>query len=213
MGRVGSALPCSRRRSRRRSSRSRCLRGWLAVPPEWSPWAPLDLDAAPNLLTRHKLEQLSDDGELCARVLAQADDDLPAVTRRGHRRGVRLARCRHDRADRERGRRAVLADVPRGRVARALGEAHAWRPQPSGTSRRRCSGSSISAATRAAICTAGRTRTRSRHATAEAFDVAGFVLADGRRIRVLGDWNDELAPRQASCAKCATAPANSSTEC
>ena len=35
--------------------------------------------------------------------------------------------------------------------------------------------------------------TRSRHATAEAFDVAGFVLADGRRIRVLGDWNDDSA--------------------
>ena len=35
--------------------------------------------------------------------------------------------------------------------------------------------------------------TRSRHATAEAFDVAGFVLADGRRIRVLGDWNEDSA--------------------
>jgi hypothetical protein len=30
--------------------------------------------------------------------------------------------------------------------------------------------------------------TRSRHATAEAWDVAGFVLADGRRIRVARDW-------------------------
>ena len=35
--------------------------------------------------------------------------------------------------------------------------------------------------------------TRSRHATAEAFDVAGFVLADGRRIRVLGDWHKDSA--------------------
>lgn len=32
---------------------------------------------------------------------------------------------------------------------------------------------------------------RSRHATADALDVAGFVLADGTRISVLGDW-----PRQ-----------------
>ncbi|MGN3974090.1 extensin family protein [Tsuneonella sp. SYSU-LHT278] len=29
----------------------------------------------------------------------------------------------------------------------------------------------------------------SAHATAEAIDVAGFVLADGRRISVLGGWN------------------------
>lgn len=33
--------------------------------------------------------------------------------------------------------------------------------------------------------------TRSRHATAEALDVAGFVLADGRRIRVLGGWSGD----------------------
>jgi hypothetical protein len=30
--------------------------------------------------------------------------------------------------------------------------------------------------------------THSRHATAEAFDLAGFVLADGQRIRVVSDW-------------------------
>ena len=34
---------------------------------------------------------------------------------------------------------------------------------------------------------------RSAHATAEAIDVSGFVLADGRRITVLGDWNDGSA--------------------
>ena len=31
---------------------------------------------------------------------------------------------------------------------------------------------------------------RSAHASAEAVDVAAFVLADGRRISVLADWND-----------------------
>lgn len=34
------------------------------------------------------------------------------------------------------------------------------------------------------------TERRSAHATAEAIDVAGFVLADGRRISVLGGWAD-----------------------
>ena len=33
------------------------------------------------------------------------------------------------------------------------------------------------------------TERRSAHATANAIDVSGFVLADGRRITVLGDWN------------------------
>ncbi len=35
---------------------------------------------------------------------------------------------------------------------------------------------------------AGTSR-RSAHATADAIDISGFVLADGRRITVLGDWN------------------------
>jgi hypothetical protein len=35
---------------------------------------------------------------------------------------------------------------------------------------------------------AGTTR-RSAHATAEAIDISGFVLADGRRITVLGNWS------------------------
>jgi hypothetical protein len=30
---------------------------------------------------------------------------------------------------------------------------------------------------------------RSAHATAQAVDIAGFVLADGRKISVLGEWN------------------------
>lgn len=32
---------------------------------------------------------------------------------------------------------------------------------------------------------------RSAHATANAIDVSGFVLADGRRITVSGNWNDQ----------------------
>lgn len=35
---------------------------------------------------------------------------------------------------------------------------------------------------------------RSAHATANAIDVSGFVLADGRRITVAGDWEDK-SPR------------------
>lgn len=37
---------------------------------------------------------------------------------------------------------------------------------------------------------AGSSR-RSAHATANAIDISGFVLADGRRITVAGNWNDK----------------------
>ncbi len=33
----------------------------------------------------------------------------------------------------------------------------------------------------------------SEHATADAIDIAGFRLADGTRVRVLGDWNGDAA--------------------
>jgi hypothetical protein len=33
----------------------------------------------------------------------------------------------------------------------------------------------------------------SEHATGNAIDIAGFVLEDGRRISVLGDWDGEDA--------------------
>ncbi len=36
-------------------------------------------------------------------------------------------------------------------------------------------------------------RRRSQHATADALDIAGFVLEDGRRIRLLSDWQAQSA--------------------
>ena len=48
----------------------------------------------------------------------------------------------------------------------------------------------------------------SQHATASAFDIAGFVMQDGRQVNVLDDWDNETAPdssqflrevHQASC--------------
>ena len=38
---------------------------------------------------------------------------------------------------------------------------------------------------------AGRQGRRSRHATADAFDFAGVVLANGHRVRIAADWDGE----------------------
>lgn len=48
-------------------------RGWLEVPPQWNPWAPLDIKAAPNWLTGYKLMRLRSDPELCAQALSSSD--------------------------------------------------------------------------------------------------------------------------------------------
>ena len=44
-------------------------RGWVPLPAEWNPWAPLDVRASPNLLTRYKLGRLQEDPALCDQVL------------------------------------------------------------------------------------------------------------------------------------------------
>jgi hypothetical protein len=42
----------------------------------------------------------------------------------------------------------------------------------------------------------GRTGRLSQHAFANAIDVSGFVLADGRRVTVLGGWNGDARDRE-----------------
>jgi hypothetical protein len=167
-------------------------RAWLVVPPEWSPWAPLELDHEPNFITRFKLGRLSREPELCASVLASA-----AMTYRPVPDEVTGPQCGlFDAVTIDRTASAV--DAPflltcRAAVSLALWEKHAVAPAAakhlaSPVQRLEHFGSY------ACRNVYGRPNaTRSRHATAEAFDVAGFVLADGRRIRVLGDWAEDSA--------------------
>ncbi len=164
-------------------------RGWVEVPPEWNPWVALDIAAEPNLLTRYKLGRLDQDGALCRIVLGATDMDFEVLT------------------DRETGPSCGLQDAVRVRttpsqvedfsltcrtaVSLALWERHVVQPAAlehfgqavvhfEHFGRNSCRN------------VYGRPNvTRSRHATAEAWDVAGFVLADGRRIRVVRDWQPE----------------------
>jgi hypothetical protein len=167
-------------------------RAWLSVPPEWSPWAPLDVNAPPNLVTRYKLSRLSRDAELCESVLADA-----AMTYLPLPDEVTGPQCGlFDAVTIERTASEVgppFSLTCRTAVSLALWEKHAVAPAAE-----RHFGSPVRRlehfGSYACRNVYGRPdATRSRHATAEAFDVAGFVLADGRRIRVLGDWNEESA--------------------
>jgi hypothetical protein len=165
-------------------------RGWVSIPPAWSPWVELDLVAPPNLMTRYKLAQLSGDRELCSRVLATADLRFRPVPDRatGPSCGV-FGAVTIERSAHEVGTPFTL--TCRAAVSLALWERHAVAPAAQRhfalpVQRVEHFGSY------ACRNVYGRpSATRSRHATAEALDVAGFVLADGRRIRVLADWEDE----------------------
>jgi hypothetical protein len=167
-------------------------RGWLAIPPEWSPWVALDLEAAPNFLTRYKLARLSNDRDLCARVLASAEMTYQAVPDE-----VTGAQCGlFDAVTVER----TASDIgqPFSLTCRAAVSLALWEKHTVAPAAERHFGARVQRLEHFGSYSCrnvyGRPdATRSRHATAEALDVAGFVLDDGRRIRVLGDWSDDGA--------------------
>ncbi|WP_339511775.1 extensin-like domain-containing protein [Pseudomonas sp. RL_15y_Pfl2_60] len=162
-------------------------RGWVPLSDAWNPWAPLDVGAQPNWLTRFKLMRLRDDPELCERVLSGSglqvvkQQDSPAD-----------ARCPLQNVVRVQGgdlglSSSFLASCPLA-VAFALFERHGLQPAAQAVY-----GQKVSQVDHLGSFACRNIYNRengalSRHASADALDIAGFRLADGRRISVLKDW-------------------------
>lgn len=162
-------------------------RGWVPLPADWNPWAPLDVRASPNLLTRFKLGRLQDDPALCDQVLETS--------------GLRVSRQADSAADaacplrnvlRVQGAQvglssSFLASCPLA-VAFALFERHSLQPAAQavfGQAVTRVEHLGSFACRNIYNRAEGRL---SQHASANALDIAGFRLADGRSISVLKDW-------------------------
>jgi len=161
--------------------------GAIEVPPDWNPWAPLDVSAEPNFLTRHKLNRLSKSSQQCQQVLATTNieyerlDDRSTGPACGFFNAVRI-----DKTSSAIGK--PFSFSCRAAVSLALWERHVLAPAA-----QKHFGQSVAALEHFGSYSCrnvyGRAHaTRSQHATAEALDVAGFVLEDGQRIRVLKDW-------------------------
>jgi hypothetical protein len=162
--------------------------GHITVPPSWNPWAPLEIAAQPKWLTRYKLQRVASHPALCSAVLSGSTLDHTALPDNdtgdgcGWQAAVRIgdARFAPD----------FTLTCPAA-VSLAMWERHVLDPasqarfgQP--VARVEHLGSY---ACRNVRGSGGEGSRRSQHASASAFDVAGFRLADGRRIRVLTDWN------------------------
>lgn len=165
----------------------------LVVPDRWNPWAPLRLDEAPNLLTRFKLSRASADDGACRVALGQAEMTYVPVPDRSTGPG-----CGFDNAVRiERSSIAVgeaFALSCRAALSLAMWERHALQQAAEAHLGTRVSGIRHygSYACRNLYDDPGRRR--SRHATADALDIAAFDLADGRRVTVQGDWGEGAGP-------------------
>lgn len=183
-------------------------RVWLEEHPGDNPWAPLDLRDEPGWATASKLRDLRDDPKVCRAVLERSDIAFEALKPEGQGECARPDRTR-------------LASYPLApdrppttcQVAAALS---LWKNDTLDAASEDVFGSKIARIEHLGAYSCrrmyGRSEGRwSQHATGNAIDIAGFVLADGTRISVLADWEegDDKAAflrrvRDGACAAFAT---------
>jgi hypothetical protein len=157
------------------------------IPNRWNPWAPLKLVDEPNWVTAFKFRRASQDENLCRSVLAQADwsyTPIPdEVTKPGcgYRSAVRVERMTAKPNE-------PFAASCREALALALWEYHVVQPAA-----QRLFGERVTRIEHFGSYSCrgvyGRPNASlSHHATADALDVAGFVIGKDTRIRVLRNW-------------------------
>ena len=158
-----------------------------SLPDRHNPWAPLAYEEPLGWLTGYKLARLSDEPAACQAFVAALPWQAEPVADRetgpgcGFRDALRVQRT------------SVQVGAPftlscPAAASLALWERHVLQPQAQaiyGMPVRRIEHFGSYACRNVYGREAGR---RSQHATADAFDVAGFVLQDGRRITVARDW-------------------------
>ncbi|WP_202842215.1 extensin family protein [Luteimonas saliphila] len=159
----------------------------IRIPDRWNPWAPLRIDDAPNLLTRFKLDRTSADRVACRDALAQAVLRLQPVEDRSTGPG-----CGFDNAVRITRTSVAVGEAftlsCRAALSLAMWERHALQQAAQAHMGGRVSRIEHFGSYSCRNLYGREGGRRSQHATADAFDIAGFVFEDGRRIRVLGDW-------------------------
>jgi hypothetical protein len=160
--------------------------------PQDLPWTPLDLGEPIGMFTGRKLAALGDDFAGCRALMDKAGIEytvLPRVTdgKCGYSDGVRFAPGGARRIGFAPARLGVACPVA---AALALWEWHVVQPAA-----QRHFGARVTTIDHLGSYNCRRLYGRSsgdfsQHATADAIDVAGFRLSDGKRISVLKDWSD-----------------------
>lgn len=160
--------------------------------PQELPWTPLDLAEPVGMFTGRKLVMLGDDAPRCRALLSQAGVRHAALAPRGE------GQCRFvDGISFARGGSRTTAYSPAGlgtscpvAAALALWEWNVVQPAAE-----RHLGTRVTRIDHLGSYNCRRLYGRgegafSEHATGDAVDIAGFRLADGSRVSVLGDWFD-----------------------
>lgn len=158
------------------------------VPEHWNPYMPLVVSAPVTPLTGWKLDRTANDPELCLAALDPVTEmatlpSLKATEHCGIDIRVRLSKVGISRVD-------PVETACATALRMAMWERHVLQPLAqaqfgSDIAQIRHIGSYNCRAIR------GSQTRMSTHATAEAIDITGFDLANGRRIRLVQHWSDE----------------------
>jgi hypothetical protein len=163
-------------------------RGWRP-PDRYNPWAPLDLKAEPDMFLRFKLARLGDDPAQCRAAIAKAGADFTPLADRHESNGcgwsdaVRLSAIGHARLA-----SPVTLTCP---LAASLVLFHRHVLEPAAES---SFGTPVRVVDHVGSYACRNVYHRdqaplSRHAQADAIDVTGWRLADGRRVTVAKGWS------------------------
>jgi hypothetical protein len=163
----------------------------------YNPWAPLDVAAPPDWFTGLKLARTRDDPALCSAALATTGMEFEPVPDRETGAGCGFSNAVRLRTAAVRLGSPVVLSCPMA-LSFHMWERHAL--QPAALQRYGQRVVSIEHMGSYACRNVNRgdgmpaSSARSRHATADALDIAALTLADGRRISVLSQW-ESTAPK------------------
>lgn len=175
-------------------------RPWEHLPPQWNPWEPLQLDHSMTPVTRWKLSQLQDDPAQCVAVLETAPQgwlsytDLEDYTPVA---GCPLSNVVRIRQSGVSYSSPITVTCPLA-VAWLMFEEQVMQPlaeEHLGARVARIDHFGSFACRNVYHRPTGR---RSQHATANAFDVAGFRLEGGGNVTVLRDWDNPAQPSRSA---------------
>ncbi len=160
--------------------------GLVSLPDRFNPWGPLNIDDAPNLLSKYKLKRLAGDPQQCLATLSnmpmrftpQADRTLDLQCQYRNVVRVNSSSVAYN--------NGFVATCPLA-VGIALFERHALQPAADAAF-----GQPVTSVTHLGTYACRNvnnreTGRRSQHASANAIDLAAFRLKDGKTINLLRD--------------------------
>tara|TARA_R110001606_G_scaffold360158_15_gene513054 strand:- start:24589 stop:25296 length:708 start_codon:yes stop_codon:yes gene_type:complete len=166
---------------------------WWPVPRQWNPFMPLVVSDPVTPVTRWKLKRIGDDRQACLAALDTVPEgDLDYLPLKDYTpvQACPLNNVVRVRSAGVRFNHSFVARCPLA-LAWAMFERHQLQPQAKAVF-----GQPVREVWHYGTFACRniyhrKDDRRSDHATASALDVAAFTLADGTRVSVLDDWNDD----------------------